>query len=324
MVEVDGEDENQEQERGSSAGAGVTSATGGIDPPEPRAPLPLPKPRRARPAGRPWRELTDMLAATQGASTAPYPVGCGAPAQYSYVAPEDMKPALDGLEAREQAREQGRPGVPKDRSPPLLWAHVVCGLHVPGASFGDPRRLTPIEGVEDVNASRWQYVCRLCHTQRGAITQCEYRACGYAAHASCAQAAGFQRRFLWQKGTDLGSFALYCRRHDPRVFPHTAVQLAVGEHEAEINLLPGVPPPLAVMRAQAADERRLARRQEAARVHRQRLQMLVAARREDREQRRNKRASRRRAREAQAGADPGEGLGPEGARAAGAPSNGVV
>lgn len=61
----------------------------------------------------------------------------------------------------------------------------------------------------------------------------------------------------------------------------------------DLVLPPGVPPPIAVMRAQAGDERKYERRRAAARAYRVRRSILEQARREDREVRRTKRAARR-------------------------------
>ena len=61
---------------------------------------------------------------------------------------------------------------------------------MPGVSFGDDRKMTPITGIETIEKARWKLTCTLCKQKNvGACIQCADPKCATAVHVTCAQKA---------------------------------------------------------------------------------------------------------------------------------------
>ncbi|GFR40744.1 hypothetical protein Agub_g1354 [Astrephomene gubernaculifera] len=98
-------------------------------------------------------------------------------------------------------------GLPADRSPPCAlcpvaggpmkrtdtggYVHLLCAVWTPGVTFGDPEKLTPVEGVAKAVQNRSSLKCYLCKQPHGACIQCAGDArCYRSFHPMCAREAG--------------------------------------------------------------------------------------------------------------------------------------
>lgn len=95
----------------------------------------------------------------------------------------------------------------------LHWAHLLCTNWIPEVSVGNPVFMEPIEGVNNIPASRWKLTCYICKLKVGACIQCSNKSCYTSFHVSCARRA---RLFLQQNPDNLISGGKsFCDRHVP-------------------------------------------------------------------------------------------------------------
>ncbi|CAG61415.1 uncharacterized protein GVI51_K05093 [Nakaseomyces glabratus] len=110
------------------------------------------------------------------------------------------------------------------------WAHVLCALWIPELVFANLHYMEPIEGVENINKSRWKLVCYICKLRVGACIQCSNKNCFAAYHVTCAKRAGL---CLDTHDTSIAEMASkhyqmhhhvtsYCDKHSPPGWPSCA------------------------------------------------------------------------------------------------------
>jgi hypothetical protein len=69
------------------------------------------------------------------------------------------------------------------------WVHVVCGLWIPGPSWGDTLLLEPLNNIAKINPQRYKLQCSICGISHGACIQCSANDCTVAFHPLCAQSS---------------------------------------------------------------------------------------------------------------------------------------
>lgn len=73
--------------------------------------------------------------------------------------------------------------------------------------------MEPIEGIEEIQKSRWKLVCYICQKRHGAPIQCANRHCFVAFHVTCARKARLQMKMRGHDITDSSQFKAYCEKH---------------------------------------------------------------------------------------------------------------
>lgn len=73
------------------------------------------------------------------------------------------------------------------------WAHVCCSAWVPEVLFGNAVQMKPVENIGKIPRSRWNQICSICNTNRGACVPCHY--CHKHFHVGCAKKVGFLMGF---------------------------------------------------------------------------------------------------------------------------------
>ncbi|EST08379.1 Zinc finger, PHD-finger [Kalmanozyma brasiliensis GHG001] len=66
------------------------------------------------------------------------------------------------------------------------WAHVLCSVFIPEVVFSDTTRLKTVESCGNLPTHRYEALCDLCHTPRGACVSCADPSCRRTFHVSCA------------------------------------------------------------------------------------------------------------------------------------------
>lgn len=95
----------------------------------------------------------------------------------------------------------------------LHWAHLLCTNWIPEVTVGNPVFMEPIEGVNNIPASRWKLTCYICKLKVGACIQCSNKSCYTSFHVSCARRA---KLFLQQSpGYPVSIGKSFCDRHLP-------------------------------------------------------------------------------------------------------------
>ncbi|CCE61827.1 hypothetical protein TPHA_0B01550 [Tetrapisispora phaffii CBS 4417] len=107
------------------------------------------------------------------------------------------------------------------------WAHVVCALWLPELYFANLNYMEPIEGMKNINKSRWRLNCYICDQKIGACIQCSNKNCFTAYHVTCAKRSNLYMSFnnipvssVAQNQTvnDL-TIESFCDKHSPRFWP---------------------------------------------------------------------------------------------------------
>lgn len=93
---------------------------------------------------------------------------------------------------RKKQEESNRPLNPREplkRTADNNWVHVACAVWAPEVRFGNPKALSPSEGIPLIPRSRWHEECRVCKTTSGACVHCH--SCKAPIHVECARQAGY-------------------------------------------------------------------------------------------------------------------------------------
>jgi PHD-like zinc-binding domain len=80
--------------------------------------------------------------------------------------------------------------------------------------------MEPIEGIEDIQKSRWKLICYICQKRHGAPIQCASKNCFVAFHVTCARRAKLCLKMRGHDVTDSAHFRAYCDRHSPVSIQH--------------------------------------------------------------------------------------------------------
>jgi NuA3 HAT complex component NTO1 len=91
----------------------------------------------------------------------------------------------------------------------LKWVHVLCALAIPELTMRDVPALEPVDGLDEIENSRFRYLCGICRKRGGASVICEQENCNVGMHPLCAANAGFM------VGTDAKPLGVYCDKHLP-------------------------------------------------------------------------------------------------------------
>lgn len=95
---------------------------------------------------------------------------------------------------RERQEAAGKPIGPREplkRTAGNNWIHVPCAVWTPEIKFGNAKELEPAEGLGLIPAERFQDLCKICKTRRGACVPCHNSSCNARFHVGCAHEAGF-------------------------------------------------------------------------------------------------------------------------------------
>ncbi|KDO20918.1 hypothetical protein SPRG_14149 [Saprolegnia parasitica CBS 223.65] len=95
------------------------------------------------------------------------------------------------------------------------WAHAICALAIPELTFRDVPTLEPIDGIMDLDPSRFRTLCNLCKRKGGAVVLCEEPSCATAYHVYCAAEAGLWIGAPGDAATPANPMALFCDKHLP-------------------------------------------------------------------------------------------------------------
>lgn len=104
------------------------------------------------------------------------------------------------------------------------WVHNICALWLPELYFSNLHYMEPIEGVQNVSASRWKLNCYICKKKMGACIQCFQRNCFTAYHVTCARRAGLYmskgkctiQELATNQFPQKNSIESFCHKHAPR------------------------------------------------------------------------------------------------------------
>lgn len=89
------------------------------------------------------------------------------------------------------------------------WVHVLCAMAIPELTMRDVPTLEPVDGFDDIENSRFRYLCGICRKRGGASVICEQENCNVGMHPSCAANAGFMI------GNETKPLGVYCEKHLP-------------------------------------------------------------------------------------------------------------
>ncbi|RLN95143.1 hypothetical protein BBJ28_00014428, partial [Nothophytophthora sp. Chile5] len=89
------------------------------------------------------------------------------------------------------------------------WVHVLCALTIPELVMRDVPSMEPVDGFEEIDNSRFRYLCAICRKRGGASVICEQDNCNVGLHPQCAADAGLM---IGNEGNLLG---VYCEKHLP-------------------------------------------------------------------------------------------------------------
>ncbi|KAK8089567.1 BAH/PHD-containing protein [Apiospora hydei] len=90
---------------------------------------------------------------------------------------------------QEELNRPLNPREPLKRTADNNWVHVSCAVWAPEIRFGNPKALSPAEGVPLINHSRYHEICRVCKAKGGACVHCHH--CKAPIHVECARQAGY-------------------------------------------------------------------------------------------------------------------------------------
>ncbi|XP_077997010.1 PHD finger protein 14-like [Glandiceps talaboti] len=115
------------------------------------------------------------------------------------------------------------------------WVHVVCSLYIPGVTFGDVDKLSPVV-LSEVPYSRWgARECCYCEDERfaktGIVIGCDAGMCRNYFHVTCAQKVGLLSEASPEE--DIADpFYAYCKLHVEKLLMKQKRQhwLAVQSH----------------------------------------------------------------------------------------------
>lgn len=107
------------------------------------------------------------------------------------------------------------------------WSHVICGLWIPELFFANIHYMEPIEGIDNINKSRWKLLCYICKQKMGACIQCTQKNCFSAFHVTCAKRAGLYMDFGGSSIAEIATNQFYqphmlqclCDKHSPPDWP---------------------------------------------------------------------------------------------------------
>eukprot|EP00850_Spirogloea_muscicola_P015630 SM000121S26027 [mRNA] locus=s121:420840:431708:- [translate_table: standard] len=126
-----------------------------------------------------------------------------------------------------------RPGgaLKRTSSPGEQWAHVVCALFTPEASFGDPDVLEPVLGVAGIEARiAWKPdYCSVCGSKQGSAARCSAPGCFATFHVSCGLAADATFMLRGLDGSD--DMVIFCPTH-----------AEINVYDRCLTISPGTPP----------------------------------------------------------------------------------
>eukprot|EP00850_Spirogloea_muscicola_P004805 SM000021S06438 [mRNA] locus=s21:222641:231157:- [translate_table: standard] len=126
-----------------------------------------------------------------------------------------------------------RPGgaLKRTSSPGEQWAHVVCALFTPEASFGDPDVLEPVLGVAGIEARiAWKPdYCSVCGSKQGSAARCSAPGCFATFHVSCGLAA--DATFMLRGLDGSNDMVIFCPTH-----------AEINVYDRCLTISPGTPP----------------------------------------------------------------------------------
>jgi PHD-zinc-finger like domain len=67
------------------------------------------------------------------------------------------------------------------------WAHLLCAMWIPECHISNTVFMEPIEGIGNIQKSRWKLRCYICEKKHGAPIQCSTKNCFTAYHPTCAR-----------------------------------------------------------------------------------------------------------------------------------------
>eukprot|EP01117_Protostelium_nocturnum_P006377 TRINITY_DN2301_c0_g2_i1.p1 TRINITY_DN2301_c0_g2~~TRINITY_DN2301_c0_g2_i1.p1 ORF type:complete len:866 (-),score=359.54 TRINITY_DN2301_c0_g2_i1:199-2655(-) len=91
------------------------------------------------------------------------------------------------------------------------WAHINCGLWIPGIEFENTDTMEPIEGPSDVDEDLWGNTCSICGLSSGISVQCDEPNCDETLHVTCGRENGYTLDF--DDNSSPVKCLLYCRQH---------------------------------------------------------------------------------------------------------------
>lgn len=66
------------------------------------------------------------------------------------------------------------------------WAHILCSVFIPEVVYSDTARLKMVESCGNLPTWRYESLCCICNTPRGACVSCSEPTCRKTFHVSCA------------------------------------------------------------------------------------------------------------------------------------------
>ncbi|CAF0782290.1 unnamed protein product [Adineta ricciae] len=100
------------------------------------------------------------------------------------------------------------------------WAHVICALYIPEASFGNDSTMEPIM-LSKVPSTRFGQICTICKKNgrlnsdaiKGACCECTVKNCSQVFHVTCAQQVGLLYEDVRKNNCQ---YLIYCEQHQPK------------------------------------------------------------------------------------------------------------
>jgi hypothetical protein len=100
------------------------------------------------------------------------------------------------------------------------WAHVICALYIPEASFENDTTMEPII-ISKIPSTRYEQICSICikngrsksEAMKGACCECTMKNCTEIFHVTCAQQAGFLYEDVRKNNCQ---YPIYCEQHQPK------------------------------------------------------------------------------------------------------------
>ncbi|KAK6865839.1 PHD type zinc finger protein with BAH domain-containing protein [Apiospora arundinis] len=158
---------------------------------------------------------------------------------------------------RKKQEELNRPLNPREplkRTADNNWVHVSCAVWTPEVRFGNPKALSPSEGIPLIPLARWREECRVCKSAGGACVSCHH--CKAPVHVECARQGDYILGFEVSpvKGSrrdqttvvningDTGSMsaAVWCKEHVPAKSVVHHMQDLVNQEENSKTDSPGL------------------------------------------------------------------------------------
>jgi hypothetical protein len=92
------------------------------------------------------------------------------------------------------------------------WAHVTCGLWIPGPSFPSEKDMTVLCNIDEIDSARYRLTCTICSRKNYPCVQCAAHSCRQSFHPMCA-ALHHTRMVVCEDSKGVHRL-LFCSKHE--------------------------------------------------------------------------------------------------------------